>query len=265
MKCRICGVEYNDTDRFCGICGTPNPIFEVKPVVSPETTPTSDNPDKINELYDTAETVSAAETADNDKSDDNDKSVEANQAKEDAVSREQTVAPSETENSVDFPDPTAANIDSHTPAFFGGSDSSDVSVSVCGNDRPNAAETAVADSDVVSETQTYSADRNIHGETPAEGTAGAVSSEATGNKEVTEAWKTNVGFENERISPKFDKPQKEKRVCSLSAVVVCIIVILFLSVALGAVSGLYIGEKRRGMNMRNGSFLPAQSHSYYSY
>ncbi len=87
MKCRICGVEYNDTDRFCGICGTPNPIFEVKPVVSPETTPTSDNPDKINELYDTAETVSAAETADNDKSDDNDKSVEANQAKEDAVSR----------------------------------------------------------------------------------------------------------------------------------------------------------------------------------
>ena len=231
MKCRICGVEYNDTDRFCGICGTPNPIFEVKPVVSPETTPTSDNPDKINELYDTAETVSAAETADNDKSDDNDKSVEANQAKEDAVSREQTAAPSETENSVDFPDPTAANIDS----------------------------------DVVSETQTYSTDRNIHGETPAEGTAGAVSSEATGNKEVTEAWKTNVGFENERISPKFDKPQKEKRVCSLSAVVVCIIVILFLSVALGAVSGLYIGEKRRGMNMRNGSFLPAQSHSYYSY
>ena len=64
MKCRICGVEYKDTDRFCGICGTPNPIFEAKPAVSHETTPTSDKSDEINELYDTVETVSAAETAD---------------------------------------------------------------------------------------------------------------------------------------------------------------------------------------------------------
>ena len=253
MKCRICGVEYKDTDRFCGICGTPNPIFEAKPAVSHETTPTSDKSDEINELYDTVETVSAAETVDNDKNDNNDKSVEADQAKEDAVSREQTAASSETENSVDFPDPTAENIDSPAPVFFGGSDSSDVPVSAYDYDRPNAAETTGADSDVVSETQTY----------PAEGTVGTVSSEATGNKEVPESWKTNVGFETERISPKPDKPQKEKRVCSLSAVVVCIIVILFLSVALVAVSGLYLGEKRRGMNIRNGSVLSDQFYSYY--
>ena len=142
MKCRICGVEYKDTDRFCGICGTPNPIFEAKPAVSHETTPTSDKSDEINELYDTAETVSAAETVDNDKNDNNDKSVEADQAKEYAVSREQTAASSETENSVDFPDPTAENIDSPAPVFFGGSDSSDVPVSAYDYDRPNAAETA---------------------------------------------------------------------------------------------------------------------------
>ncbi len=244
MKCKTCGVEYNDTDRFCGICGTPNPNFEVNPpFYSTETEHVITEPNKLNE-----------------------ETEEKNGTNAESAERE---------NSADFPDPTAVtNVPDISTATFGGDRKAVTEAPRSDFSRitPPAADNVIKDTESGSEEVTNGAgtdctpftsvqEEGLGKKADFEFKAASNSSDASTVPNVPNA--PNVpNTSNAPKKQKKSKLQKEKRVCSLSAVVVCIIVILFLSVALGAVSGLYLGEKKRGMNMRNGSVLPDRSYSY---
>ena len=55
MICAKCGREMPDTDRFCGICGTENPLFNTDPVQEQRETPVSGEQtggDEISEYID---------------------------------------------------------------------------------------------------------------------------------------------------------------------------------------------------------------------
>lgn len=251
MKCRICGVEYKDTDRFCGICGTPNPIFEVK-TVTPEAQSGGEKPETTNEPYVNKESDKQNVMERSDKS--AEVIAEGGEAKENIISEEAGDNSSETENTDPFPDPTVTDSGSSEPDPW---NLDDVIKQPEGYIRPNAPETAESALTDVSEAQADAAPQNI---SLSESVSGGVSGE------VSEAGRTNAGVEAGYIAPEAEKrqpKQKEKRMCSLSAVVICIIVILFLSIALGVVGGLYMGEKRRAANMRSGSVLNGNIYSYY--
>lgn len=259
MKCRICGVEYKDTDRFCGICGTPNPIFEVK-TVTPEAQSGVEKPETTNEPYENKESDKQDVTESSEKS--AEVLAEGDEGKENIISEEAGDNPSETENTDPFPDPTLTDSCSSEPAPW---NLTDVIKQPEDYNRPNAPESADSASNGISEAQTSAESQDI---SLSESEAGALNvGEAKSGGEASETGRTNAGLEAGHIAPKAEKrrpKQKEKRVCSLSAVVICIIVIFFLSIALGAVGGLYMGEKRRSANMRSGSVVNGNIYSYYS-
>lgn len=264
MKCEICGAEYKDTDRFCGMCGTPNPLLEVKPAP----TEYRSEPDAAAE----AQGVSEAYTA-----------TESNES----------IKTSDSGEAYSFPDPTKPSVP--TEAFGGTSEASaPVPESVSEPDSDNISEpvkiTDTAESPEASEVsenretpaQHNAFDAENSGETDntseidrsTESVYPASTSEPTEKTEAPEYPKQpysesgSMPFNQSRPADPRRKPakaQKEKRVCSLSAVVICIVIILILSVACGVLSGLYLGEKAKARRMRNGTVTAPYSYSEFFY
>lgn len=230
MKCEKCGTEYKDTDRFCGMCGTPNPLLEVKPV--PET--------PVSNSFEYTESDKAAESNDTDT---------------------QTQA-----QAYSFPDPTKPQ---PSPEPFAAAPET--------ADKPEADNTAeasnISDISELSEAPKAEAVTNEKEQTeqptpesPVYHTSTVIQDEplyAAENKAVPQNKEPASSQPNipKKSKQKLSKPQKEKRVCSLSAVVICIIIILILSVVCGVLGGLYLSERAKVRKMRQGSIIAPYSYS----
>ena len=230
MKCEKCGTEYKDTDRFCGMCGTPNPLLEVKPV--PET--------PVSNSFEYTESDQAAESNDTDT---------------------QTQA-----QAYSFPDPTkpqpspepfaAAPETADKPEADNTAEASNISDISELSEAPKAE--AVTNEQEQTEQPTP--------ESPVYHTSTVIQDEplyAGENKAVPQNKEPASSQPNipKKSKQKLPKPQKEKRVCSLSAVVICIIIILILSVVCGVLGGLYLGERTKVRKMRQGSIIAPYSYS----
>lgn len=241
MKCEKCGAEYDDANRFCGMCGTPNPLLERKE--SQEENTEAVFPDFTN----TAEVPVYASDMPNENSENEAGTAPSVISEED----QEDDAENKPDESV-FPDPTKPL----TPF------------------EPFDAAQTVSDEQIVSEAEAQGseaeetndpsdppeADKNP--EAPAPQDSFAETAKVPNNAAYTYAQPnfapTNHNKEKKRKAP------KEKRVCSLSAVVVCIIIILILSVACGALGGLYLGEKNRARKTSGGRIGTVIAPSSYS-
>lgn len=232
MKCEKCGTEYKDTDRFCGMCGTPNPLLEVKPV--PET--------PVSTPYDHTETENPAE-----------------------INEPDTKIPDEPAYS--FPDPTkpqpspepfsSAPETADKPEADNTAEASNIS------DISELPEAPKAEAVTNEKEQT----EQPTPESPVYHTSTVIQDEplyAGENKAVPQNKEPASSQPNipKKSKQKLPKPQKEKRVCSLSAVVICIIIILILSVVCGVLGGLYLGERTKVRKMREGSIITPYSYFY---
>lgn len=215
MKCEVCGVELKDTDKFCGICGTPNPNY------------TPDAPSEYSENPVNSVVLVPSDVTDNEGLRAEDLSEIKTQADEEQQS---------------------------------------VGISTAGNYNEQHA----AESDEVSEA--LETEKNAESENVNEAENSAMTGTPVNNPSQT---LPQQGYYNNGFAPPpYNAPpagynamnyqqqpkQKEKRVCSLSAVVFCIIVILILSVACGILGGMYLRERNYRLGISYG-----RSHTSYSY
>lgn len=258
MKCAVCGVELQESNRFCGICGTPNPDFkenvEKLPddnVQSVEKSPEAvenivenvENSDKINveniaeNVENSWENISRVEEG----------VVEASTSVYDSISENadaESIYSSAEDNSA-LPEG-----EPNTPDT---ADKAAEESSGFGTTEDNAPKTA-------EETNTFGAAEENAPKTPKETSnfgAGAASPYNIPPTPYGGYQPQNYGYPQE--IPQGD-PQKEKRVCSMSVVVFCAVVIFILSVVCGVLGGLYAGERSRrvnrtGMSYSDGAYI----------
>lgn len=218
MKCEICGVELKDTDKFCGICGTPNPNY---------------TPDAPSEYSENA--VNPVVLVDSDVTDNEGlRAEDLTEVQTQAGEEQQSVGISTDEN----------YIGQHLAESGEASETSETS-----------------------ETEKNAEPENVKEAENAEMTGVPVNNP---NRTLPRQGYYNNGF----APPPYNAPpagynamnyqqqpkQKEKRVCSLSAVVFCIVVILILSVACGVLGGMYLRERNHRLGISYG-----RSDTSYSY
>ena len=215
MKCEVCGVELKDTDKFCGICGTPNPNY-----TTDASSEYSENPVNTVVLVDSDATDNEGLRAED-------------------LTEVQTQAGEEQQN---------------------------VGISTEENyNEQHAAENVEA-------SEALETEKNAEQENVNETESAAMTGTPVNNPSQTPP---QQGYYNNGFAPPpYNAPptgynamncqqqpkQKEKRVCSLSAVVFCIVVILILSVACGILGGMYLRERNYRLGINYG-----RSHTSYSY
>lgn len=197
MKCTVCGVELKDTDKFCGICGTPNPDY------SSETR--AESPSAAEAVSETLKTESAENilgAPEEEKAAESDKSLtEVLPSVPEAADIKQEEA-FETPNEAAKEEKTAEGMSEHEEA-----QAREVPPVIIPPPFPQG---------------------NEYGKQPA----------------PPPYMYGNIPAGREAPKNQKQPGQKEKRVCSLSAVVFCIVVILILSVACGVLGGMYYNERR---------------------
>lgn len=215
MKCEVCGVELKDTDKFCGICGTPNPNY------------TPDAPSEYSENPVNPVVLVPSDVTDNEGL----RAEDLTEVQTQAGEEQQSVGISTEEN------------------YIG----------------QHLAESGEASE--VLETEKNAEPENVN---EAENTAGTSIPVTNAKQTLPQQGYYNNGF----APPPYNAPpagynamnyqqqpkQKEKRVCSLSAVVFCIVVILILSIACGILGGMYLRERNHRLGISYG-----RNHTSYSY
>lgn len=250
MKCLICGVELQESNRFCGICGTPNPDFK------------ENFPNKNNELVE-----NSPESVEN--------NVE-NVENSDKICVENVV------ENVENVSPVEEKSDEVLSSSFDNIGEKADEDSVCGSDERNEDhfDTEVNSADTAEQVtiSTDEEDRTDNApETPKETNDFDLSRE---NPPQTAEERKNFGAgaatpynipptpyggyqtQNHGYPQQFSQslPQKEKRVCSLSVVIFCAVVIFILSIVCGVLGGLYAAERskrisRTGMSYSDGAYI----------
>ena len=208
MKCTVCGVELKDTDKFCGICGTPNPNYgaDIQPEYS-----------------------------------------------EKAIDTNVTVI-SETENTENAENTRADDSLSENRAPIGEITDADPLENYTGQSTEEPAE--------INENKEEPNDGKTEQNVPAEETVRLIPPQREGfynNGFAPPPYNAPASGYNQMNESGRNK-QKEKRVCSLSAVVFCIVVILILSVACGVLGGMYLRERNHRLGNEYG-----RDHTTYSY
>lgn len=204
MRCSVCGVELKDTDRFCGICGTPNP--NLAPSANSENSVVSDSDSVADDVV---------------------------------ASDEVEVSGNKAENTDEVVDGEAREI----------------------------AQEESFDTEMVrtEENEVGGQASEIDPQKKEEGTNGVKfpQNEVRFNAPPTQgvSLPPPPQYTTARAQ-QTGKPQKEKRVCSLGAVVFCIIVILILSLLCGVLGGLYLSE--RNLRIRTEQRHSAYYSDYYS-
>ena len=231
MKCEICGTEYKDTDRFCGMCGTPNPLYDIKngtKITMPAPAePVTEYTEPAEELTETAEPIL------------------------EPIS--EPVAPEP-----NFPDPTQSAAAAEP---FG-------NIADTFHEADNIPE--IVEANEADEPAELSSTHDIPQSTETQIPASVPKPEEETNINAAPEITVTHHHTDTRSAPrhkaeKKQKPPKEKRVCSLSAVVICVIIILILSVACGALGGLYLGERTRVQRMRQGAVVPYSYSEFNTY
>lgn len=197
MKCTVCGVELKDTDKFCGICGTPNPDY------SSETR--SEAPSAAEAVFETLKTEGAENilgAPEEEKAAQSDKTLTEAPPIVPEVSDIKQEEAFETPNEAPKEEKTAEDMSEHEEA-----QAREVSPAIIPPPFPRG---------------------NEYGRQPA----------------PPPYMYGNIPAGREAPNSQKQPCQKEKRVCSLSAVVFCIVVILILSVACGVLGGMYYNERR---------------------
>ncbi|MCM1055865.1 MAG: zinc-ribbon domain-containing protein [Bacteroides sp.] len=222
MKCTVCGVELKDTDKFCGICGTPNPDFGA--------------------VGERREAESAAGFFDG-------------MGGANGISAADNI--NETERAEE------AEVLTESAAENAGAVSSEnyAEEALQTESEPTTEPTDKAQADLPpterEEPQNETADQGVF---PAQTNQAAP---PRGDVRYGSAFAPppygpqKVGYG--AADGKNSRGQKEKRVCSLSAVVFCIIVILILSAACGVLGGMYLRERNYRLGIGYG-----RSHTSYS-
>lgn len=215
MKCEVCGVELKDTDKFCGICGTPNPNYTTE-------TPSEHSENIVNSVV-----LVPSDVTDNE------------DLKAEDLTEVQTQSGEEPQSSGIIAEET-----------YNGQ---------------HAAESGEASEAL--ETEKKAEPENVN-----EAQNAAMTGIPANNPRQTlpQQGYYNNGFAPppynippagyNAMNPQNQPKQKEKRVCSLSAVVFCIIVILILSVACGILGGMYLRERNHRLGISYG-----RNHTSYSY
>lgn len=241
MKCAVCGVELQENNRFCGICGTPNPDFkenggklpdEGSPAVENSQISVENNVENVENSDNSyvEKIVEKVENSQNDNLFSGENGVEIMPAVPDNIG-EKADDKSVYGDTVETVSSTSAEI-----SGFGGAVENDAKTAeeenyafgISGDNAPQTAE------------ERY---------------------RAANPPQIPPAY----GWQNDPYYPQNPqgKPQKEKRVCSLSAVVFCGVVILILSIVCGVLGGLYAGERSRrisrtGMSYSESAYISAE-------
>lgn len=303
MKCSVCGVELQESNRFCGICGTPNPDFKENVEKLPDENGQSveKSPEAVENIVENVENsgkINVENTVENvENSEENISRVEENAA--DAVTSEYEGISEKADGEGIY---GSSEADLPLPGGEAkGSDTADMTVegnSAFDTAEDNAPKTpeetnafgAAGDSapKTAEETNVFGTAGDSAPKTPEEtnafGTAGDsapktpeetnVFGAAGENPHQTPQVTSNFGAGaanpyNAQFSPYGEyqpqnhgypqqipqgEPGKEKRVCSLSVVVFCAVVIFILSIVCGVLGGLYAGERSRRVNRTGMSY-----------
>lgn len=258
MKCSVCGVELQESNRFCGICGTPNPDFKENVEKLPD-----NNVQSVEKFPEAVENI--VENVENSDKINVENIVENVENSEENISYvEEDVA----EASVSVYDSISEKNDAESIYGF----AEDNSALPEGEaNTPDTADTAAEESSSFVTTQD-NAPKTAE-ETNTFGTAEEnvpKTSQETSNFGAGAANPCNIpptpygGYQPQNYGypqeiSKSD-PQKEKRVCSMSVVVFCAVVIFILSIICGVLGGLYAGERSRrvnrtGMSYSDGAYI----------
>lgn len=277
MKCAVCGVELQENNRFCGICGTPNPDFKEKVGKLPDEGSSAvenseksvennvENVENSDNSY-VEKIVGKVENSQNDDLFSGENGVEIMPAVPDDIGKKAD------DKSVYGDREEIVSSSSAEISGFGGAAETDAKTA----EEENGFDTAGDIAPKAEEINTFGGVGNIAPKAEERYVFGISGDNAPGTPEtgyraadppqVPPAPYGVYGQQNNQYYPQSPqgKPQKEKRVCSLSAVVFCGVVILILSIACGVLGGLYAGERskrisRTGMSYSESAFITADN------
>lgn len=258
MKCSVCGVELQESNRFCGICGTPNPDFKENVEKLPDENGQSveKSPEAVENIVENVENsgkINVENTVENvENSKENISRVEENAAETVTSEYEGISEKADAESIYGSTEENSALSDGET----NGLDTSDTAVEESSGvvaTEDNAPKTA-------EETNTFGAAGENATQTAHETSnfgAGAANPYNAQFSPYGGYQPQNHGYPQQIPQ---SEPQKEKRVCSLSVVVFCAVVIFILSIVCGVLGGLYAGERSRrvsrtGMSYSDGAYI----------
>lgn len=269
MKCSVCGVELQESNRFCGICGTPNPDFKENVEKLPDENGQSveKSPEAVENIVENVENsgkINVENTVENvENSEENISRVEENAA--DAVTSEYEGISEKADGEGIY---GSSEADLPLPGGEAkGSDTADMTVE--GNSAFDTAEDNAPKTP--EETNAFGAAGENPPKTPEETNVfGAAGENPHQTPQVTSNFGAGAANPyNAQFSPYGEyqpqnhgypqqipqgEPGKEKRVCSLSVVVFCAVVIFILSIVCGVLGGLYAGERSRRVNRTGMSY-----------
>lgn len=215
MKCEVCGVELKGTDKFCGICGTPNPNY------------TPDAPSEHSENIVNSVVLVPSDVTDNEGL----RTEDLTEVQTQSGEEQQSGGMIAEEN---YHGQHAAESGEASEALETEKNTEQENV----NEAQNAAMTGI----------------------PANNPNQTLHRQGYYNNGFAPPPYNVPAAGYNAMNPQNQPKQKEKRVCSLSAVVFCIVVILILSVACGILGGMYLRERNHRLGISYG-----RSHTSYSY